>query len=443
MPAADKNNTALEEEEAKQLFSGLAELSAVALAVSGGPDSLALLFLYARWRQREAPDQTCVVLTVDHGLRTESAAEAAGVQRLCRSLSLEHRTLTWTGAKPTSDLQAEAREKRYDLMLSEMASSGIGHLVLGHHLDDQAETFLTRLGRGSGVYGLASMAKSQKREGVVLLRPLLDVPKRRLLATLERDGRTWVDDPSNRDPKYLRSRLRALMPDLEQIGLTSERLAGTARRLRRAADALNFATEQLGDTVLSRHPAGPVSLKIAPFFEAPEEIGLRLLSQILAFAGGHPYGPRLEHIEGLYQSLQQLQSGEFRGASLAGVICYVAEKMNDRVWFYRENRGTIQSLPLGPRQNVLWDSRFRITLSELAPDQVVVGTLGTQNFEHLSGGPSSLWPKKVFETAPLVTWAKQGAMEKSQDGLGCAHYVHGLSKTRPNWLVVAQEDTTS
>ncbi len=428
VPAADSIPGAIEPEEANRLFSSLEGLQSVSLAVSGGPDSLALLFLYERWRRDHAPGQQCLVLTVDHGLRDQSAGEAKAVGDICRSLSLEHRILTWTGEKPTSDLQARARETRYDLMKTEMAIRGIKHLVLGHHLDDQAETFLGRLARGSGVYGLASMAPLQPREDIILLRPLLEVAKGRLITTVKGAGWQWSDDPSNRNPKYLRSRLRDIGPELERVGLTPERMAGTARRMQRAAKALQSATEQLGKTVLTRHPAGPACLKLDRFFDAPEEIGLRLLSQTLAAVGGRPYGPRLDHVEGLYESLRKLEAGAFRGASLAGVVCFVSKKDSDRVWFFRERREEIKPVNVHPGQTVLWDRRFNVKLSDTAPAAVEIDIIGSRSIEELQIERPDRWPRRIFETAPIVIWPER---VETRD-----HYVPGLSERCPDWLAV-------
>lgn len=400
----------------------------MALAVSGGPDSLALMFLYARWQRVRAPGQVCLVLTVDHRLRSEAAEEARAVGEICRSLSLEHRILTWTQEKPASDLQAAAREARFSLMKAEMASRGIKHLVLGHHLDDQAETFMGRLARGSGVYGLASMAPVQPFGNIILLRPLLDVAKHRLIATVENAGWQWADDPSNRNAKYLRSRLRSILPQLEQVGLTPERMVGTAKRMRRAAQALQSATNQLGATTLIRHPAGPVCLKLDHFFSAPEEIGLRLISQTLATVAGRPYGPRLEHVEGFYESLQKLEAGQFRGTSLAGVVCFSSKKETDRVWLFRERRNEIELQTVHPGEAVCWDRRFDINLSTSAPDPIEIDIVGNRSMDVLKIQRSDCWPRRIFETAPIVTWPQEDRTHN--------HYIPGLSELCPAWLVV-------
>ncbi|MAG22807.1 MAG: tRNA lysidine(34) synthetase TilS, partial [Rhodospirillaceae bacterium] len=176
----------------------------VAVAVSGGCDSMALALLAHDWAQGRG-GQT-VALSVDHRLRWESGAEARQAGRWLKARGLTHHILSWTGDKPRHGVQAAAREARYRLLFDWCRRHGVLHLLLAHHQEDQAETFLLRLGRGSGVDGLAGMAPLSEVPTMRLLRPLLDVPKARLVATLQSRGQEWVEDPSNRDLAYARVR---------------------------------------------------------------------------------------------------------------------------------------------------------------------------------------------------------------------------------------------
>ena len=195
--------------ETKTLFAGLSHHSALVLAVSGGPDSTALLYLAARWRAGLKTGPKLIAVTIDHGLRKESASEAKAVARLCRKLDVSHRTLRWSGAKPKTGLQDAARRARYDLLAKEAARHGARHVLTAHTLDDQAETILFRLSRGSGLSGLSAMARESELYGVTVVRPLLDVAKARLIATLAKARIPFADDPSNRDPRFTRPRWRA------------------------------------------------------------------------------------------------------------------------------------------------------------------------------------------------------------------------------------------
>ena len=234
---------------AKTLFSCLQTFPALVLAVSGGPDSTALMLLAARWRDSLGPKPKLVAVTVDHGLRKESRGEASAVARLARKLKITHRTLRWKGRKPATGLQEAARTARYRLLGDAARKAGAAHIVTAHTLDDQAETVLIRMTRGSGVTGLGAMARlaplpSGADGAITLVRPLLDIPKSRLIATLRAAKIPYADDPSNRDPRFTRARLRTLMGALAQEGLDARRLAQLARRLKRAEAAIEAAVDR-------------------------------------------------------------------------------------------------------------------------------------------------------------------------------------------------------
>jgi tRNA(Ile)-lysidine synthase len=239
----DDDDFPISARDAKLLFADWKAAPALVLAVSGGPDSIALMWLAARWRSALARGPRLLAVTVDHGLRAEAAAEAREVKRLARTLDLEHRTLRWTGPKPATGLPAAARSARYRLLAKAARESGATHILTAHTRDDQAETLLMRMLRGSGIAGLAAMARESERDGVLLARPFLDVSKPRLIATLEKAKLGFADDPSNRDLSFMRPRLRALMPALAAEGGGTRNLARLAARLARA----NAAVEVLVD----------------------------------------------------------------------------------------------------------------------------------------------------------------------------------------------------
>ncbi len=211
--------------------------------MSGGPDSIALMWLAARWRRALARGPRLVAVTVDHGLRAEAKREARDVKRLARALDLPHRTLRWTGTKPKTGLPAAARAARYRLLAQAAQAHGATHILTAHTRDDQAETLLMRMLRGSGIAGLAAMARESERDGVLLARPLLNVSKSQLIATLNKAKVGFADDPTNRDTSFTRPRLRTLMPVLAAEGGDTRNLARLASRLARA----NQAVEVLAD----------------------------------------------------------------------------------------------------------------------------------------------------------------------------------------------------
>ena len=298
----------LSAKEAKSLFADLACAPALVLAVSGGPDSTALLMLAARWCAALKNAPQLLAVTIDHSLRPQSAAEANAVKRLARKLGVPHKTLRWTGRKPATGLQERAREARYRLLADTAKKIGAQHVVTAHTLDDQAETVMLRLARGSGLSGLCAMARESDIFGTTLVRPLLDLPKARLIATLRKAGIAFADDPSNRDPRFTRARLRALMPELAKEGLSAALLSRLARRLRRADVAIEAmvwaAAQRLTSPLPSVHPA--VALDAAAFARLPDEVALRLLGRAIAAIGDE--GPvELGKLEALYEALAASQ----------------------------------------------------------------------------------------------------------------------------------------
>jgi len=305
---------AVRDDEADALFGGLEDLRGLVLAVSGGSDSTALLLLAARWaralkqRRRRAPELRAV--TVDHGLRPESAGEAAAVKRLARALGVAHRTMRWSGDKPKTGLQDAARQARYRLLAKAAADAGFEHILTGHTLDDQAETVLFRLARGSGLTGLAAMAHASPVPGdgaatIFVVRPLLRLPKARLVATLKAAGIDYSEDPSNRDPRFARSRLRRLMPHLTREGLDAKAFARLAARVRRAEATIEFAVSA-ARAALAPGPwpdRGPIVFATARFGDLPAEVALRLLGRVIAHVGDE--GPvELGKLEALYEVLR-------------------------------------------------------------------------------------------------------------------------------------------
>src|SRR5436190_4139354 len=208
----DDDDTPISVQQAKVLFAQWKAAPALVLAVSGGPDSLALMWLAARWRRALTRGPRLIAVTVDHGLRPEAAREARDVKRLARALEVPHRTLRWTGTKPKTGLPAAARAARYRLLAQAARKHGATHILTAHTRDDQAETLLMRMLRGSGIAGLAAMARESERDGVRLARPFLDIPKSQLIATLSKAKIGYADDPTNRDTGFTRPRLRAIMP---------------------------------------------------------------------------------------------------------------------------------------------------------------------------------------------------------------------------------------
>jgi tRNA(Ile)-lysidine synthase len=239
------------------------------------------------------------------------------VSALARCLGLDHEILPWRGAKPKTGIEAAAREARYRLLAQLARRLDAGAIATAHTLDDQAETVLLRMARGSGLTGLAAMAREsiligqtraslRRSAPLLLVRPLLDLPKARLLATLDAGLVSFCDDPSNRDPRFTRARLRELMPVLAGEGLDARRLALLARRLRRAEAAIEFAVGVAASAVSDAAwtDGGPIRLDAEKFIRLPAEVALRLLGRAIVHAAGE--SPlRLGRLEALYEELAE------------------------------------------------------------------------------------------------------------------------------------------
>jgi tRNA(Ile)-lysidine synthase len=312
----DDDDSPISAQNAKRLFADWKAAPAIVLAVSGGPDSIALMWLAARWRRTLARGPRLIAVTVDHGLRAEAKDEARDVKRLARALDLPHRTIRWTGTKPKTGLPAAARAARYRLLAQAARTSGATHILTAHTRDDQAETLLMRLLRGSGIAGLAAMARQSERDGVLLARPFLHVSKSQLIATLKKAKLGFADDPTNRDPSFTRPRLRTLMPVLAAEGGDTRNLARLASRLARANQAVEVLVDgaerylALRDREASRpelrtgEKAFKAKIFDAKIFDAeafvamPEEIRLRLLKRAID-RFGHEGPAELGKVEAL------------------------------------------------------------------------------------------------------------------------------------------------
>ena len=292
-------------------------VKAVAVGFSGGPDSTALAYLLAVWA---APRGIAVhALSVDHGLRKGSAAEAKASGRVLKPYGVVHQILRWAGRKPKTRIMEEARKARYRLMTDYCVRHGIRHLFLAHHMDDQAETFLIRLAAGSGLDGLAGMKPVSHYHDILLLRPFLDTAKEDLVATCRAHKLAFVKDPSNSRDRFARPRLRKARAVLEEEGLTSKRLAVTAMRLARAQKSLDqLAEKEYKNSIINKNSKRTV-FKLSEFNGLVEEVRFRVLVRAIRdLRPGADYMPRMEKIEALFSDL--ISPGVFRKRTLGGLI---------------------------------------------------------------------------------------------------------------------------
>ncbi len=383
--------------------------SALVLAVSGGSDSAALLRLAHAEPGLRARIRR--VATVDHGLRPESAAEAAEVARWCADLGLAHETLTWTGAKSAGDLSAAARSARYGLLCG-LALRLDADLLLAHTAEDQAETFLMNLTRGSGLEGLAAMRPRLERGGVAILRPMLAMERAKLRAWLTAQGAGWIEDPSNDDLRRLRPRLRQAAGLLEGFGLSRRRLLETIGHLARARDALEGLAEALQSEAARFGALGEARLARAPFAEAPREIALRGFAEILRQASGAEHPPRFAALERAFELW--LAGGLAGGISLGGLL--LRPEGADLLLLPEPGR-LPAAAPLAPGETRLWAGRWLVALAPEAPQGVALGALGREGLAALKGAaregwtPPDIWRSACVEArAALPAFRLEGAL---------------------------------
>jgi tRNA(Ile)-lysidine synthase len=340
-----------------RLFAPAAEHKTIGLAISGGPDSLALMLLAQRWAAMTDPSPRLIAYSLDHGLRSEARDEVAMVLDYAQSLELAARGLAWTGEKPEAGLQEAARQARYRIIGEAMKADGATLLLTAHHRGDQAETVLMRLAHGSGIEGLKAMTPLSQVEGVPVFRPLLDVEPASLAAIVEAAGFSPAQDPSNDDLAYERVRWRKLLPALATEGLDSAALARFAARMAEADAALSQMADAAFAELVTLDGFGAASLPKAAFHALSPAIGRRLLGRVLNIVGGRQKPRALGQVERLYD---QIVTGELpRAATLLGAVVRLK---GENLSVSREpGRALPEDIILMPHQGLIWDQRFRIT----------------------------------------------------------------------------------
>lgn len=380
---------------------GVVPTGRIGVAVSGGGDSVALLHILSRCLQQ---DNVCLMAaTVDHGLRPESASEAQGVAHLATSLGVAHSILPWGEWDGSGNLQATARAARYELLCEWAQNRDISTLVLGHTADDQAETVLMRLGRASGVDGLAAIPARRVINGVTFVRPMLAVTRVQLRDYLQRNDVPWVDDPSNDDTRYDRIKARQMLELLEPLGVTRDALADVAQNMAQAREALDWYCF-LAARDMARVDAGNVVLDYRKFRTLPEETARRLLVGAICWINGAIYPPRRAAILAVMAALR-----EGRGGTLGGcrAVCHAHE-----IWLCREHKAVeTMCSPFGQ----LWDGRWQMT--GLQSVECEVRALGYKGLQHCpdwrdTGRPEaalisspSLWLDDELVAAPFAKFA--------------------------------------
>ena len=362
----------------------------LAVAVSGGSDSLSLLYLINSWSNKK--NLKIVILTVDHNLRNGSADEALYVGELCNKLGLIHKTLFWDHKDIEGNLSASAREARYRLMQNSIPSDAI--LITGHTLDDQAETFLMRLRRGSGVDGLASMAEqsylSFGNDGITIFRPLLDFERQTLRKILKFYKVDWIEDPTNNDQSFERVRVRDLLARFVEIGIDKNTIGRTALLMQSAKTALNhFASdcyEKFGSC-----DNGDIIFDFSEFSKQPLDVKRRLISAAQKWISNQKYRPRLSQVDALINSIDEKVT--FSGS---GTICYFH---NNSIRITREANACVCEIEAS--NDVIFDRRWKLIALENCKD-LTIKCLGEDGYTFLEPGIRKKIPYKTIIALPAL-----------------------------------------
>ena len=328
----------------------------ISVAVSGGIDSMALMLILDLWCKNNNTNLTAI--TVDHKLREESTNEAIYVNSLCKEKNIKHVILTWEGEKPDHNIELIARENRYKLISNYCKNNKIDYVFIAHHLQDQAETFLIRLFRGSGIDGLSSMKKIAENYNLKIIRPFLNVKKEDLRQYLLENKIEWVEDESNNDEKYLRNKIRLFLNSFENKDDIIKRIDFAVNQINDYKVFIDNYIKKVERKIVSFNSFGTCILHKHFLLQEDENIILKILAQISMIVSGNKYKPRLEKLRRLLDTIQNEDKIKY---TFYGCIF---ESYNNDIIVYREYNSIKEDVGLIYNQEVIWDNRFKITLTK-------------------------------------------------------------------------------
>ncbi|MCL2474001.1 MAG: tRNA lysidine(34) synthetase TilS [Alphaproteobacteria bacterium] len=336
---------------------GISSAGVIAIAVSGGADSMALAHCMKEWNRKAR----LVGIIVDHKLRAESSEEAKTVAGRLEHMGIEARVLELKHDGITARVHETAREGRYELLIEECKKLGASHLFIAHHADDNAETVLMRIAKGSGTKGLAGIPKITMRKGIKFIRPLLEVSKDRLIQVCKEAGVEYVTDPSNEKEKYARGRLRKLKPLLEKEGLTKESLLKLASRAREDSEALEKITGYFLSENAVLKLSGTIDIKRKGLQEAPLAIAVRAISRGLRTVHFSEYPPRHDSVMKLYDDVMR-ETEEAIVKTLNECLIVISKKW---VKIIREASLIKEKIPAAGNTEILWDNRWLVKIGDV------------------------------------------------------------------------------
>lgn len=370
--------------------SGTSKPKKVAIAVSGGGDSMALLDLARCWAEEH--QVTLVAVTVNHGLRPEAVKEAELVAKIAGKAGIPHELLHWNGADADGNLQAQARHARYDMIAKWAAAHAVDMVLLGHTADDQAETFLMRLARGSGVDGLSQMRAIYPKQGVTWCRPMLQMTRAALRAYLASKNLPWCEDPSNEDTRFDRVKIRQAMPLLAGLGIDAQRLMQTSKAMSRARAALEDITLHHAKASVTPTEIGSVILDRDAFLNGmPEEVANRILAHSLQWVSSASYRPRFSALLDAKSAIAESKTHSLHG-------CLVHAKGSE-VEITREPSAMPITEQLEP-----YDGRWKLTGPEL-PQMATIRALGQDGLLQCETVREQGYSRAALASSPSI-WCK-------------------------------------
>jgi tRNA(Ile)-lysidine synthase len=374
-----------------QEFPLLEDASVLAVACSGGPDSLALTLLLHAWAQSR--DKEVIALTVDHGLRSDSAQEGLQVQQWLSQRGISHEILLWHGEKPQTRIQETAREMRYHLLSAWCQEQGIPVLLTAHHAQDQAETFLMRLAKGSGLRGLCAIRSLVERLPVKLVRPLLTIPPQRLRLTLEHFQQPFIEDPSNENRDFERVRWRQTWQALTQHGLTLNAMLTTIGRLQESQSLIDAQLSTLIAKFLTLSPHGYLIVDWKGVQTLSVEATELFLADVFWLFSDQNWRPKHEAVKALCLALRK---GQRRIFTLGGTIIQVK---GQQLLVFRELRAAPPQEVFGEgTQTLWWDGRFLLNIEVPQGETLTLKPLGSQ--ESLPAALKKRIPSRALVTVP-------------------------------------------
>lgn len=365
----------------------------IGVAVSGGSDSTALLSLSSEWARLKG--RKVISATVDHGLRIASAFECQEVKKTSIQMEVDHTTIKWSG-KPRGNLQNAARNARHRLLKRWANKNNLSIVLLGHTLDDNAETVMLRLIRGSGVDGLSGISKRKTINGFKVFRPLLFLRRAHLQEYLRYRGLPWIEDPSNSDSRFDRVRIRKLLSDVNTFGLTSQKLTLVAEHMCRAKEALNSCVMEFAKSDISQTSWGDFEISLCRFLECSEEVQFRVLSSILRWNSGKKYNPRFGSLRKIHSEIKDSKLGARR--SLMGSLIRIKA---DKIIVSREF-SAIPKPKIIKKQVFVWDNRWKIRVNPSKVNLGFIGPLGNNRSAKVMKFLDSSIPKSALSCVPAM-----------------------------------------